>query len=46
MGNLKQRPPIYSDTSSLAIGSKFEVDYKGKWTDSDGRPAPTFKKEL
>ena len=37
---------MYSATSSPSIGSEFEVDYESKWTDSDGRPAPTFKKEL
>ena len=46
MGNLQGRSSHYSDTSSTSISSEFEVDFKGKWTDSDGRPAPTFKKEL
>ena len=46
MGNLQRRHSQYSDSASSPIGSEFEVDFKGKWTDADGRPAPTFKKEL
>ena len=46
MGNLQRRPSQYSDLSSSSIGGEFEVDYKGKWTNADGRSAPTFKKEL
>ena len=41
MGNLQRRPSHYSDTTSTSVGSEFEVDYKGKWTDADGRPAPS-----
>ena len=37
---------MYSPISSPNIGSEFKVDYKGKLTDADGKPAPTFKKHL
>jgi hypothetical protein len=45
-GNLQQRHPAYTPPSADNIGTEFELDYKGKWTDANGRPCPTFRKEL
>jgi hypothetical protein len=44
--NLQQRHPAYTPPSADNIGYEWELDYKGKWTDSNGRPCPTFRKEL
>ena len=45
-GNLQRRFSLYSPPALLSIGEEFELDYKGKWTDSHGKPAPTFRNEL
>ena len=45
-GNLQQRHSTFSPSTATEIGEEFEVDFKGRWTGSDGRPAPTFGKHL
>ena len=44
--NLQRHPSHYSATSSPSVGTEFEIDYKEKWTDANGCPAPTFQKDL
>ena len=45
-GNLQQRHSTFSPSTAIEVGDEFEVDFKGRWTGSDGRPAPTFGKHL
>ena len=45
-GNLQQRHSTFSPSTATEIGAEFEVDFMGRWTGPDSRPASTVGKHL
>ena len=46
IGNLQMRHPPFVPTDDSTPGDTWEVDFKGKWTNTRGRPVKTFGRHL